>query len=226
MNTQGFCESWNLSCISRRSSLPNSAYMWNVSTWSARYLVSYHFTWRTWPVREQNSTAFRGEGAPGSALSILSCSGRSVSLDSSSWSASGYSACSLTSIVRNGWLSKRKIGESTQVLSGHSSYNCPEMSFRSSVSPNTNENHASHHRCTLHAPEAPSEVCLSPRSSVLIACRHSTWDQWGVQAPLVSERVVFHSLVSILITWLSSKALQFVSRGAPCPVELLHLRSG
>jgi len=36
MNTEGFCESWNVSCISVCSSLPISACMWNISTWSTK----------------------------------------------------------------------------------------------------------------------------------------------------------------------------------------------
>ena len=49
----------------------------------------------------------------------------------------------------------------TLVLSGHSLYHCLEMSFRSSVSPNTNEKLASRHLGTLHAPDTPREVYLS-----------------------------------------------------------------
>jgi hypothetical protein len=36
MNTEGFRESWNLSCISLRSSLPILANRWNISTLSAK----------------------------------------------------------------------------------------------------------------------------------------------------------------------------------------------
>jgi len=162
MNTEGFRESWNLSCISVRSSLPISAYMWNISACSAKNLVSHHFKWRTWPGRGQDSAAFCG-GAPGSALSSLACSGRSASLDLSSWLGSGYSAGSLTSIGPNVSLSHPKIEQSTHVLSGHSSYDCPETSLRSSVSPNTNEKHANCNLWTLHAPGAPRKVYLSTR---------------------------------------------------------------
>jgi len=68
-----------------------------------------------------------------------------------------------TKIARNSTLCDQKFRESTQLLSGHWSYHCPEMVFRSSVSPNTNEKHTSHHLCTLHAAEAPCEVYLSTR---------------------------------------------------------------
>jgi len=57
-NTEGFREFWNLSCISVHSSLPISVYTWNISIWSAKYFVSHHFTWRTWPGRGQNCNAF------------------------------------------------------------------------------------------------------------------------------------------------------------------------
>jgi len=125
-NTEGFRESRILRCISVHSSLPITAYMWNISTWSAKYLVNHHCKWRTWPERGQNSTAFCG-CAPGSAFSFLTCSERSGSLDSSSSSGSGYFAGSFTSIGRNVSLRHRKNAESTQVLSAHSWYNCQEM---------------------------------------------------------------------------------------------------
>jgi len=57
----------------------------------------------------------------------------------------------------------RKVGDFTEVLSGHSLCNCPESSVRSSVSPNTNMKHASHHSWTLRAPEAPHEVYFTTR---------------------------------------------------------------
>jgi len=143
MNSEGFGKSWNLSFISLRSSLPISAYRWNMATWSANHLVSHQFEWWTWAERLQNGTAFRGGGAPGSAFSFLSCRGWSASLISSSLSGSEYSAGFLTSIGRNVSLGHRKIGESTQVSSGHASYHCLETSLRSSVSTNTDEKHAS-----------------------------------------------------------------------------------
>jgi len=159
MNTEGSRESWNLSCISVCSSLPISAYMWNISTWSAKNFVIHHFKWQTWSGRGQHSTAFCGGGAQGGELSCL-CSGNSVSLDASSWSASGYTAGSLTRIGNDVSLSHLKIGGSTQVSSGHSSCHCPESSLRSSVTPNTAEKHASRQLWTLHAREAPREVYL------------------------------------------------------------------
>jgi len=104
-----------------------------------------------------------GGGAGDKGLLLLSGSSRSAPFDASSSSGSGYSADSLTCIGRNVTLSHWKIRESTQVSSGRLSYHCPETSFRSSVSPNTNEQHTSRHVCTLHAPAAPREVYLSTR---------------------------------------------------------------
>jgi len=160
MNTEGFPESWNFSCISVRSSLPISANMWNISTWSAKYLISHHFKWRNWPGTGQNSTTIGGRGALGSAFSFLSL-GRSVSLDASSSSGLGCSAGSLTSIGRNVSLSRGKIAELTQVWSGHSLYHRPHKSLQSSVCPNIHAKHASGHPWTLLALEAPREVYLS-----------------------------------------------------------------
>ena len=127
--------------------------------------MSHHFQCRTWPGRWQNSTAFWGGGAWGKGLLYLLGLCRSASFDCSSSSGSRYSAGALTSIARNVSLSHWKIAESTQVLSGHLLYHllyhCPDTLFRSSLSPNTNENHSSRHLCTLHASEAPCEVYLS-----------------------------------------------------------------
>jgi len=68
---------------------------------------------------------------------------------------------------------------------------------------------------------------ISPQESlVLLAHPQCNRDQWGVHSASVSERVVFHCLVSILTTSLSSMTLQSVSSGAPHPVELLCFRSG
>jgi len=57
-NTEGFRESWNLSCISVCSSLPISAYMWNISTLSGKKFVSHHVKYRTWPGRVQIAPPF------------------------------------------------------------------------------------------------------------------------------------------------------------------------
>jgi len=162
MNTERFGKSWNWSRISVRSSLPISAYMWNISTWSAKNFVSHHIKWRTSPGSGQNSTAFSGGGALGSVFSFLS-SGRSVSLDLSSWSGLQFSAGSCTTIDKNVSLSHRKIGDSTQVMSSHSWCHCPETLLWCSVSPNTNEKYACCHLSTLPAPEAPHKVYLSTR---------------------------------------------------------------
>ena len=171
-NTELFGESWNLSCISLRSSLPISAYMWTICKWSVKTFVSHHFKWWTWPRSGQNSTAVWGGGALAKAHLLLSGSSRSASFDDSSSSGFEYSAGSLTSIGRNVSLSHLKIGESTQVSSGHSLYHCPETSFLSSGSPNTTEKHASRHLGTLHAPEPPCEVNLSTRVCTF-ACHYS-----------------------------------------------------
>jgi hypothetical protein len=139
------------------SSLPISVYMWNISTLSAKNFVNHHFKWRMWPERGQNSIAYCGGGALGSALSVL-YSGRRVSLDASSWLGSGCSAGSLTCIGKNVSLTHRKIGYYTQLLSGHSSCNCPETSLPSSMFHSTKEKHASCHLWTPSAPEAPCKV--------------------------------------------------------------------
>jgi len=172
MNTEVFRKSWNLSSISAHSSLRISAYMWNISTWSTKYLVSHRFKWWTWPGRGQNSIAFCGGGALGSTFSFLSDSGRSASVESLSWSCSVYSAGSMSSIGRNVCVSHRKVGESTQVSSGYSFYHWPETSLQSSASPNTNVKHAICHLWNLYDPEAPWEVYLST-SIFSLACSSS-----------------------------------------------------
>lgn len=51
--------------------------------------------------------------------------------------------------------------------------------------------------------------CISPPgSAALLALSQSTGDQWGVQCPSVSERVVFHLRSSILTTSVLLKALE------------------
>jgi len=124
MNTQGCRESWILSCISVHLSLPIAADMWNISTWSTQNFISHYCKWRTWPGREQHSTASGGEGALGGACSFL-WSGRSVSLDVPSWQVSGYSAGSLTSIAKIVPFRLWKINDSTRVSSSHLSCHCP-----------------------------------------------------------------------------------------------------
>jgi len=117
-----------------------------------------------------------GGGAQGMALLESSGSCRSASFDASSSSRSGYSAGALTTVGRDMSLSHWNIGKSTQVSSGNASYHCPDTSFRSSVSPNTKEEHASHDICTLHTPEGPCEVFLCTRvfSSACSSLVHST----------------------------------------------------
>lgn len=69
--------------------------------------------------------------------------------------------------------------------------------------------------------------CITPPGySVLLAPSLSSWDVLGVHSPLVSAPVVLHWLVSILITFLSSKASQCVASSALHPDELFNLQSG
>jgi len=138
--------------------------MWSISTLPANNFVTHHFKWWPWPGRAQITTDFCGRGALGTAFSYLS-SGPSVSLDASSWSGSGYTSSFFASNGKNISHSHRKIGDSNQVSSGHSSCHYPETSLRSSVSPNTNAKHACRHLWNLHAPEAPRELYLSTRVS-------------------------------------------------------------
>jgi len=170
--------------------------------------------------------AFCEGGAQVKAGELLRGLCRSTSFDASSLSSSGYSAAALTSIGRYVSLSHRKIGESTRVSSGHSVYHCPEMSFRSSVSPNTNEKHPSRHLWTLHTPEAPCEMYLSTKSLVKLALPQPIRDQQGVHSPSGCRQVVSHSRVSILTTSFLSRALQFGLSGVPQPVECSGLQSG
>jgi len=178
-----------------------------------------------WPGWRQNHTTCWGRGALGSAFSFLSCSERNTPLDASSLSGSGYTAGSLTSIGRNVTLSYWKIGVSTQVSSGRSLYHCPETLLRSTVSPNTNVNHASCHLWTLHAPKALHEVYLYIRVPDLFALPLSTQVMGGVISPLGSKWVGIHWLVSIPTTSLSCNTLQSVTSGEPHSVELFHLLS-
>jgi len=111
-NTEGFCQSWNLSCISACSLLPISTSMWNIPTWSAEYLVSQYFKWCTLPGTGQKSTTFCAGVALGSAHLLLSCSYRTILHDALSWLGSGHLAGSWTYICRNLSVSKWKIVES------------------------------------------------------------------------------------------------------------------
>jgi hypothetical protein len=71
-NINQLCEFWKLSCISVRSSLLISPYMWEIYTWSAKCLVSNHFTRQTWHSRGQNTSSFCFEGALGRACLLPS----------------------------------------------------------------------------------------------------------------------------------------------------------
>jgi len=85
------------------------------------------------------------------------------------------------------------------------------MSFRSSVSPNTNEKHGSHHQSTIHAPEAPHEVYLSTRVSSF-ACSSSVQSRsiqcafcfgiWTSGYPLASFNAAPLSIVQALVIWI------------------------
>jgi len=166
-----------------------------------------------------------------------------ASYDASSSSGPGYSTGALTSIGRYVSLSHRKIEESTQLSSNHSSYHCRETSFRSSVSPDTNENHASRHLCTIHGPEAPHEVY--PSTSVFsLACASSVHSRltrrassfgiqtWGFQFTIFdSDHLLIVQAVAIWIIqcaascWASWSSVQMAciklftteySHSAPC----------
>jgi hypothetical protein len=165
-------ESWNLRCISVCSSLPISTYMLKISKLSAKNLVSHHSKWLMWPGWGQNHTAIWEGGARYRVHLLLLCLCKIAAFDASSSLRLGYSTCSLTSICRHVPLSHRQIVQSTQILSGHLLHHCHETSFQSSVSPNTNEKHASHYLCTLYAPDAPSKVYLSTRV-INVACSSS-----------------------------------------------------
>lgn len=160
-STEGFCELWKLSCISVHSSLPVSAYMWNILTWSARDLVSQHLKWQTGPGRGHNSTIFCEEDIQGNAFSFLYCFERSASLDVLLWSGAGYSAGWLPSIGRSASLSQCKIWESYKLWSGHSCYPCLHMALLSSVTPNTIANHASYYPRSVRTPKTPDELSSS-----------------------------------------------------------------
>jgi len=121
-NAEGFCESWNLSCISVRSALSMSTCIFNIFMWSSKCFVSSHFKWWTWPGKQQSHTALCEQGAMESGLSIVSGSGRSTSHDWSSWSGSEYFTGLVWRIGSKVSLSCWKVGESTQVSSGNLSY--------------------------------------------------------------------------------------------------------
>jgi len=138
-NTEECHEPWNMSCISVCLSLPMSAYMWKISTWSTKYLVSHHIQWWTWPSSKQHRNALCVGGALASAFWGVSWSRRSAWLDESDWSGSGCSAGSLIIIARNISLSHQAIRESTQVLSSQYLYNCPKTLLQLLLSPKTNK---------------------------------------------------------------------------------------
>jgi hypothetical protein len=144
--------------------------MKNIFHQSTKNIVSHHIKWPICTWRGLNSIAFwGGGGARGKVLLRISGSYRKASVDNSSLLGSWYSAESLKSIGWNVAVNQQKIGDSTQESSGHLLYHCPDMSFCSSLSPNTNEKHVMCHQWTLHTLEAPREVYLS--TSVLsLAC--------------------------------------------------------
>jgi hypothetical protein len=175
MNAEGLHESWNLSCISVSSSLPNLAYRCKISTWSTKYMVSHHYKWRRWPGRGHHRTACCDRGALGRALSWLPGSRRCGSLDTSSSSDLGYSPWSLTSTGRDVSHRHRSTGVSIKVSGGHSLYHCPDMSLWFDVAPNTTGKHVGRRRWTLHAPKAPPEVYLSSRPFSLVCSSSCHW---------------------------------------------------
>jgi len=61
INSEGFHEFWKVIRISVHSSLPISAYMWNIPTWCTQYLVNPHFKWWTWRGRGQIAPPVVGE---------------------------------------------------------------------------------------------------------------------------------------------------------------------
>jgi len=94
---------------------------------------------------------------------------RSASLNALSVSGSGYSTCLWTSIGRNVSQSRHVMRESTQVSTAHWWYYCPDTLLRSSISANTNQQHASGHQCTIQTPEAPHQGNLSA-SAFSVGC--------------------------------------------------------
>jgi len=72
------------------------------------------------------------------------------------------------------------------------------MSFQSSVSPNTNEKHASCHLCTLHAPDAPCELYLSTTvfSSACSSSVHSKSKRCGFSFGIRTSGFPFVSIDS------------------------------
>jgi len=100
MNTQKFFESWNLSSMSVHSSSPISGYMWKLSTWSAKYMVSHCYKWQIWSCRRKKMINICGGGAPKRACSFCSSVQRRAWLDG--LSCSGSSANNIS--VRAEWL--------------------------------------------------------------------------------------------------------------------------
>jgi len=159
-NTKGFGKFWNFRYISVLSLLPISEYMWIISTWWTKYLVSHHCKWQTCSWREHNRTANCGGDALEFAFALLWCAGRSSSVVGSCWTGWEYSAGWLTSIGRNVPVSQYHIGESTNHLRCHSLSRCSETLFWLLVPSNTHERHATCHPQTLHVFDAPHEFYL------------------------------------------------------------------
>jgi len=225
MNTDRFCECWNLSCISVCSSLPISAYKWKISTWSEKYMVNNHLKEWTWLRRGQNHAIFCRGPALVITSSIFSCSGRSSSPDEFSLSGLGYSADSLTSIWWNSTHCLLKIGISTAGSSGHASYQLPHTWMWFFRSLNTHYDMLA----TIYEPsmlQKHSVKCMSLLESiVLLALPQSTRDRRGLHYPSITGSKKLHWLVSIPTTSSSSKAFESVSPGAAHPVELRCLQS-
>jgi len=62
---------WKFSCISGCSSLPISAYLFNMSPWLTKYFLSHHFEFSIWPWWEWHSATMWGGGAPRRAFDIF-----------------------------------------------------------------------------------------------------------------------------------------------------------
>jgi len=155
-NWSGFHGSWNMSCITVHSSLLISAYMWNISTWSTKCLVSHHLKGQILAGRGQNRIPYCGTGAPRSAFSFLLGAELSASLDVSSWSGLLTSIGRTVSDPSDNWGILPSIkGPLTTPLPEHiiTILNC-SLNYRY---------HTGCHQGTLHAWEAPREVNLSNR---------------------------------------------------------------
>jgi hypothetical protein len=77
-NTARFRVTLNCNSLCVHSSLPISVYMWNIDSWSAKYLVSNNFKWPIWVWSGHNRTTCRGGAARRSAFSVPLWKGESL----------------------------------------------------------------------------------------------------------------------------------------------------